>query len=1340
MSSNRLISRLCVFASVLALGFTPTASYGQTSAALSVPRVLGPVNESQTAPLNNSTLPIARKSLDRGRVPDGTPTGHMLMVLKRSEAQQKALDALVAAQKDPKSPSYHKWLTPEQFGARFGVADADVETVTSYLAGQGFQVGRIFKDKMAVEFSGTTGQVRSAFRTEIHSFALNGRSFNANVSAPQVPAALAPVVKGITLNNYKAPVAHATQRMVLNRKTGRSRALYSDPNNFPFQSISPGDLAVIYDIPAATTGSGVTVGVISDSNINLAIPANYRTLFGLPASTPTVVVDGTDPGVNSDSDVTYGAIELLAATAPQAQVNLYTSADTDLDTGLDFATIRALNDNSVQVLVFGFEGCEANLGPGINLLYDNAWQQAAAQGISVIVGAGGGGAAECDAGANGAQPQNVATHGLAVNGYASTPFNTAVGGTDFFYGPTGTVNVNDPNNIFFTYWSTTNGGTAGFTSAKQYIPEQPYNSSFQANNQQTFSPTFVQATGGGVSTLGQTANDGVTQGPYAQPSYQAAVAGGISTTARVVPDVSFFGGNFNNLSTYMLCIDPSDCVNGTPDDVQYSNGGNSALAASAFAGVAALVVQAHGPQGNLNNGLYATAAAVPGAFHDVTAGTNKVSCAPGSPDCGADSFTTGYNAGAGYDAASGLGSVDVASLISGWRSTIGGGGATITLSLTENGTPISSFRHNDPVNLAVSVTGGAGTPTGDVLMTATTVGNPNLSIVRLTLNNGQATFPGIPGDPSFGALLPGGSYNVVARYAGDANYAPATASTSVTVTGVPAQLTMLTTDQLNNPLPVYNGQTLPYGTTVHFGFFVSDANDPNDPASATGNIILMDGGKQVAILPVGSEGFASFTSSTLAAGAHIFSATYSGDATFSAASLTGPGPFLTIAGVPTTTALVTTDPLPPVANNTLTLVATVTPVQVCAPLAPCPTGFAPAGRVRFRSVQNGVKGATVLGTVTLGQGVNAGSSLTNTAVLTLPRNTFAAGQSYSITAIYVPNNAGNYQTSTSAPVTVAIGTATGAVGTNMSIATTPPGATSFVDTSTLVFVATVTNTVNRRPVPTGNVWFFSNGTPWPPVQLDAAGTAAFMIPQNDDGNLALPLGTSSIQAQYGGDATHAPSSSTYTINVYNQFSTPDFAMQSDTTYQTIARGNRAARFTLQFTSMNNLAALGIPITLSYTTPPGITCTGGSTSPNFRQTIYATVNVTCRPETGTTLPRLAARMTPQGDSRGFWLAEGGAALACILLFGVPKQRRKWQTLMGSLALFVVAFGFMGCGVSPGPFLSHNTTNGSSDAKTNAVLAPGSYTVIVTGTAAVYNNSQPNTTVNVVHNIPLRVVVQ
>ena len=394
MASNRLLSRLCVFASLLTLGLIPSTSYAQT-AALAAPRVQGPVNESQLSTLQKDVLPLAQPRFDEGAVPDGTPTGHMLMVLRRSDAQQKALDELVAAQQDPKSANYHKWLTPEQFGAQYGVADADVQAVTSYLAAQGFVVGRVFKSKMAIEFSGTTGQVRSAFRTAIHSYAIQGQSFHANVSAPQIPAALAPVVTGITLNNYK-PVQQASQRMLLDRKSGFAHPLYTDATNVVL-AVSPGDLGVIYDIPAAATGSGVTVGVIGDSNINLAIPANYRTLFDLPASTPTVIVDGTDPGITADATIAYGEIELLAATAPQAKVNFYTAATTDLDTGLDFAAIRAVQDNEVQVLVFGFEGCEANLGPAVNFLIDNVWQQAAAEGISVIAAAGSGGAAECDA-------------------------------------------------------------------------------------------------------------------------------------------------------------------------------------------------------------------------------------------------------------------------------------------------------------------------------------------------------------------------------------------------------------------------------------------------------------------------------------------------------------------------------------------------------------------------------------------------------------------------------------------------------------------------------------------------------------------------------------------------------------------------------------------------------------------------------------------------------------------------------------------------------------------------------------------------------------------------------
>jgi hypothetical protein len=398
--------------------------------------------------------------------------------------------------------------------------------------------------------------------------------------------------------------------------------------------------------------------------------------------------------------------------------------------------------------------------------------------------------------------------------------------------------------------------------------------------------------------------------------------------------------------------------------------------------------------------------------------------------------------------------------------------------------------------------------------------------------------------------------------------------------------------------------------------------------------------------------------------------------------------------------------------------------------------------VRFRSVKSDAKGSTLLGTVTLGQGVNTGSAPSNTAVLTLPRNTFAVNGSYSITATYLPNAAGDYLTSASAPVTVAVGAGGGAVGTNTAIATTPAGATNFVDTSSLLFVATVSNTVGRRPPPTGNVTFFSNGTAFPPVALDPAGIAAFSVPQNNDGLLSLPLGQSSILAQYSGDSTHAPSSSVYTVNVYDEFSTPDFAMQSNTPFQTISAGNRAAHFTLQFTSMNNLSGLGVPIALSFAAPAGITCSGSPAAPNFRKTIYATVAYTCRAAAGVTVAQLASPGHPGGNSRGFWIAESGAALACILLFGIPGRRRKWQSLMGMLALFVVAFGFTGCGasVANGPNQQYYDSIKNSIGTANVVLARGTYTVIVTGAAAVYNNSQPNTTINVVHNVPLKVVVQ
>jgi roadblock/LC7 domain-containing protein len=239
----------------------------------------------------------------------------------------------------------------------------------------------------------------------------------------------------------------------------------------------------------------------------------------------------------------------------------------------------------------------------------------------------------------------------------------------------------------------------------------------------------------------------------------------------------------------------------------------------------------------------------------------------------------------------------------------------------------------------------------------------------------------------------------------------------------------------------------------------------------------------------------------------------------------------------------------------------------------------------------------------------------------------------------------------------------------------------------------------------------------------------------------LPLGQSSIVAQYGGDSTHAPSSVSYTINVYSQNSTPDFAMQNNLASQVITAAKRSAKFTLQFTSMNNFSQLAIPIALSYTTPAGITCTSSPTAPNFGKTLYAKVTTTCKAASGVTVGQLATPLP--GNPGGWWMAEGGTALAFIFLFGMPGRRRKWQSLVGSLALIVVAFGMTGCGAASMMYQPLDQLSSSNSAATPAVsgaLPRGNYTVIVTGTAKVFVNSQSNTTVNVVHNLPLKIVVQ
>jgi subtilase family serine protease len=166
-------------------------------------RITQPINEANLIPLKGNTHPLVQARFDRGPVPESSPTGHIMLVLQRSAAQEASLKEYLASLQDESSSNYHRWLTPAQFGASFGVASLDLETIEQWLQGHGFKVEGVPQGRNIIQFSGTMGQLEGAFHTSIHVYEINGEHHFANVSDPKIPAALAPVVLGVAhLNDF----------------------------------------------------------------------------------------------------------------------------------------------------------------------------------------------------------------------------------------------------------------------------------------------------------------------------------------------------------------------------------------------------------------------------------------------------------------------------------------------------------------------------------------------------------------------------------------------------------------------------------------------------------------------------------------------------------------------------------------------------------------------------------------------------------------------------------------------------------------------------------------------------------------------------------------------------------------------------------------------------------------------------------------------------------------------------------------------------------------------------------------------------------------------------------
>lgn len=455
MRSNS--SRFLGIALALIFVIVCSARISAQTAGANVARITQAVNESDRVTLKGNTHPLASAKYDQGAAPDTLPMERMLMVLKRSPDQELALKTLMEGQQSKTSANFHQWLTPDEFGQQFGVSDSDIQTVTAWLQAHGFQVNRVAAGKMLIEFSGTAGQVHEAFQTQIHKYVVKGEAHWANSSDPSIPSALAPVITGVnTLHNF-GKKAMVQKRGVISRSTATGAITPLDSTGCPSlvsivtasssssgcNGVTPADLGAIYKIPSTiqgvAPGTGQTIAVVGDSDICTGTPLpsacttddvkNYRTIFGLPTggatNTPQIILDGPDPGFNTDELEGDLDVQYSGAIAPNAQILFVIAEDTETAQGIDLAAERIVDYNLAPVMNESFGECEPALGTAGNAFYSNLWEQAAAQGITVVISAGDGGSAACD------QFAFVAQNGLAVNGIASTLFNVAVGGTDF---------------------------------------------------------------------------------------------------------------------------------------------------------------------------------------------------------------------------------------------------------------------------------------------------------------------------------------------------------------------------------------------------------------------------------------------------------------------------------------------------------------------------------------------------------------------------------------------------------------------------------------------------------------------------------------------------------------------------------------------------------------------------------------------------------------------------------------------------------------------------------------------------------------------------------------------
>ncbi len=1267
-----------------------TSAFGQTTA-----RIVETINNANRIILPGNVPPLARAEFDRGDAVPSQPMNRILLLLKRSDAQEAALQSYLDQQQDKSSPNYHQWLSPADFGALYGPADEDVQAITQWLASQGFTVNKVYSSKTIIEFSGSAAQVQAAFGATIHNFQINGKTYVANANNPQIPAALAPVVAGIvSLNNFP--------RQSHTRLAGQVQKIAGKPGLIPlfnmsggFYAVGPADFATIYRsqplITAGNDGTGQTIAVVGETNISIADVQAFRQTFALPANfdSSNIILNGEDPGITSTGEELEADLDVqwTGAVAPGATVKFVVSASTPASAGIDLSALYIVENNLAGILSESYGSCESALGAAGNAFYNSLWEQAAAQGITAVLSAGDGGSAGCDDFNN----ETVATQGLAVSGLASTPYNVALGGTDF--------DQVDKSNI---YWSPNNNSTTGL-SALSYIPEIPWNQNCAQ----------ISLTGCGSSapqgSLNIVAGSGGPSNTYPKPKWQMGVTGMPNDNHRDLPDVSLFASAGFNGSGYIVCAGTgvpsgtSQC-NLSQGDSTFSVVGGTSASAPAFAGIIALVNQyqaAHGGaprQGNANYVLYplakksgasctSTATEAAGCvFNDVTKGnsvlptggvglgTNSVPCKGTSLNCSssvasangvlvdpAHTTTEAWIATAGYDMATGLGSVNINNLVTKWGSV---STVATTTALTLN--PTTGITHGSAENVTVNVTvtPTSGTAAGDVSLIAQFADGSTQGLDQFTLNSSgkivSATTNSLPG---------GNNYQVYAHYTGDGTNAPSdSAPVSVTVTKENSKtfIVIPTFDSSGNQTSG-NATSVPYGSNYIIRMYVANSSaaaSPTGPptgtcdtinllACPTGTVTLTDngnpagtGGGGSGIFNLNSAGYTRLLAPTLTGGTHTLVASYSGDGSYNPSTSANTTFTVTPASVSLTQQL----------SDNSAVVGMPFQVSISAS-SPAMTGIAPTGTIAFYD------GSTQLGSPAPIQAYTPGYEPIFFSGATL---SISSAGPHTLTAKYSgDSNFAGATTSTNLNVL------------NPTSLTESESATVINYGQSTTITATITSTSKNPPI-TGQVQFMGSFATISDV-VTSSGT-------DSNGNQILtatatvtPQVTTHISAQYGGDSYYTP---VFTLGDLITVNSRDFSLAPNPPSLTIAVG-QSGSIQMNVIPSSNLS--GPPVSLScsgpYTPYPGnyvcsvqpstVNASNGKTDSTTISFAPAPLQTSVGAVKGA--KRSSVPLLPPGP-KIWWLL---GSLLALLSLGFTRSSSSWRRPLG-LASVCVCILAIACG--------------------------------------------------------------